>query len=390
MLPIYELFEELKNACTEMGLETVSVLDLQSDPLQTPNVSSNLEKDRLALKAWLQAGAHGEMHFMEKNHAARRDASHILPQARTALVFLVPYSPGKNIRMRRSVAQRKNAGSLASASLLPKSSIVHKIARYARSKDYHKILKLKLEECASRISKNLALNFEFRAVVDSIPFFDRAHAREAGLGFVGKNSMLIRPGMGSYFFIATILLTLTPEQLGKRITKTNALQSLDCGECRKCLDACPTGALERPRFLNANKCLSYLSIEHRGLISEKYLPYFGETFYGCDICQEVCPYNLVTDDVVQIPEFQASHSLFSDLTLIDIARMRQPDYARWFGGTAMTRAKYAGLVRNALYSLWATRSSELGSILIERIDDENSLIREVVAQIKDLLKKQEF
>lgn len=245
------------------------------------------------------------------------------------------------------------------------------------------MLKKKLNLAGDQL-KTIYKDLEFRAVVDSVPFFDRAFAKEAGLGFVGKNTMLIRPGLGSYFFIASLFLSISADALVASKSANHAIFNLDCGDCRKCMDACPTGAIEDPYFLNATKCLSYLSIEHRGVVKENFLPHFAKTMYGCDICQEVCPYNLKTRDFLEIADITRAHQPLGRISVMDVARMSESEYESWFGGTAMTRAKYAGLVRNALYHLWAVQSESLPEILLHRKSDPHALIAETVAQILSL------
>ena len=207
--------------------------------------------------------------------------------------------------------------------------------------------------------------------------------------------MLIRPGMGSYFFIATVLLSLEKSdvcELQKEDLNANAIANstnkanspmarLDCGTCRRCMDACPTQALPRPYFLDANKCLSYLSIEHRDVVPEKYLPFFKDSLYGCDICQEACPYNFSTLDLVQEAELRKIHTPLTKISAVDVAGMNQQQYEEWFGGTALTRAKYGGLVRNALYHLYATQATELTRLLALRSNDTDPLILNTVQQL---------
>ena len=334
-----------------------------------------LHKDINAFEQWLTKDAHAQMQFLEKNIETRKNPSLILEGAKTAIIFLFPYAYGKKIRPRlgsQSAANKVNDNSLISKKL---------ISKYVYGKDYHKIIKIKLNAHAEKLKEFLQEDFTTRAVVDSIPFFDRAHAREAGLGFIGKNTMLIRPGMGSFFFIATLLTSLPIEKLALKTLKKNALLNLDCGTCTKCIDACPTQALEKNYHLNANKCLSYLSIEHRDIIDPQFIPHFKDTIYGCDICQDVCPYNFVTLNSHMIPEFAQYHEPFTLIDAEQIANMTKVQYEQWFGGTAATRAKYEGLVRNALYHLYATKNENIKSICEKYLNSEYSLIRKTAEQI---------
>lgn len=357
------LREDFSAIFDSLGLQISSVVDLSF---------LRLEPDLAQYETWLKEGGHAEMKFMEENKEARENYEKILPGVKTALVFAVPYATGLKTRQGNSSQTKK------SYSEPPISSILYSTARYARGKDYHKTIRKQLEAAALQLK--VLLNMETRAVVDTVPFLERAHGRVGGLGFVGKNTMLIRPGVGSYFFIATLFSTANASDfLSSKIH--NPFESLNCGSCTKCLDACPTQALSSPYFLDAKRCLSYLTIENRDLIPDAYVSNLKETFYGCDICQQVCPYNLSTLDLRTIPELAEPHNPLLTVTAEMVARMSEIQYEQWFGGTAMIRAKYSGLVRNALYHLWAKGDEALQRVLEERKRDKNSLIRRTVEHI---------
>ncbi len=350
--------------------------------------TQNLQKDFDFFKNWLSDQNHAEMHFLEKNEHVRLDPSHILSGAKTALVFLFPYAQGHRVRGSKNLVKEEvqkeiskdiqektqdvNPGSVYSQKL---------ISKYVYSKDYHKIIKKHLTEYAHLIEKDLGHSFEYRPVVDSIPFFERAYGRETGLGFIGKNTLLIRPGMGSFFFIGTLLTDIDISDLADTDHKNHAIFNLNCGDCTKCIDACPTEAIEPNKTLNSNKCLSYLSIEHRDTIPQKYLNAFKTTLYGCDICQDVCPYNYVTQDFERLSEFKKIHQPLLALTPEQIATMTELEYQKWFGGMAMTRARYQGLVRNALCHLYAIKSENLARILENLKDSPYTLIKKTVHQL---------
>lgn len=342
-----------------------------------------LKHDMPHFEQWLKENGNAQMEFLEKNKEVRKNVELILPGAKSALIFLFPYASGKRVR------KKKNTVSDAAPQAMPHAAI-HFLAKYAHGKDYHRALKKELERIATSLIEHLAQPFSYRAVVDSIPFLERAHAREAGLGFVGKNTMLIRPGMGSFFFVATLLTTLSTDILSDSRAKKNPIFDLSCQSCRKCLDACPTQALSKPYYLDANKCIAYLTIEHRGLVDKEYMPHFANTVYGCDICQEVCPYNLVTDDILMLKDISRPHPPFLTLSMEEIALMSFEQYQEWFGGTATTRAKYQGLVRNALYHLYATQNENLAKILEEQTRrslglSTRDVILKTVQQIQDFL-----
>jgi epoxyqueuosine reductase len=348
------------------------------------NHSSILEKDIPAFRLWLSENAHADMGFLENNLEVRKDPSLILPNVKNAIIFLFPYAPGHRVRNRK----KEDLEIDKNLNYNPESLISKKlISRYVYGKDYHKVLKKKLNSISKKLQDHLGVQYHFRAVVDSIPFFDRAYAREASLGFIGKNTMLIRPGMGSFFFIATLLTDIPlSEIIESNVHKANPIRNLDCGECTKCLDACPTNAFKKPYFLDANRCLSYLSIEHRDLVPNEFIQHFAGTIYGCDICQEVCPYNIVTSDFQILKEFSKHHNAFLTICVKDIALMDLKQYEKWFGGTAATRAKYQGLVRNALYHLHAISSPDISEILDKLDNSEYELILQTVVQIRELRK----
>lgn len=266
---MWSLKKDIQSLANNNNLPFLSIFDAR-DYKQTFK-DSGFIKDLSKLKTWTQEGKHGDMSFLEANHEVRQDLSLILPNVKSVLMFLVPYALPKRLR------RVKNAkGSQLDFEHAKKESLLDKslIAKYAHAKDYHKVLKKRMTVFSQDLIKHIGREVDFRPVVDSVPFFERAHAREVGLGFIGKNTMLIKPGLGSYFFIASLFLSIEPEFIALKNNKTNPLHTLDCGQCQKCLHACPTGAIESPYSLNAKKCLSYMTIEHRGQVDEKYLTYF--------------------------------------------------------------------------------------------------------------------
>lgn len=396
----------LEKHLTGAGIHWASVLSVVQwhDLWNSNEVPSELQRDFQAFDSWLAQGAHAGMHFLENNSDVRRDPRKILAGVESVLSVIVPYSQGKIVRSQSTQNQSEDrlGASIHSHSAMKsaltedtgKNNFIETIARYARVPDYHKAIKAELNKVMQQwqhdaLSQGLiSAPVQWRVATDSLPFLDRAHARLAGLGFVGKNTMLIRPGVGSFFFIAQVLLDAPFQKLAASNyappQAAHAIADLDCGTCTKCIDTCPTSALTQERFLDSNRCLSFLTIEHRGTIADEFVPHLAEHFYGCDVCQDVCPYNLKTLPLQSIQQFSRTHEQFHSLALEDVARMTQSQYEKWFGGTAMTRAKYSGLVRNALYSMYANKSAELNDILIERKDDSQPLIAATVAHIEKL------
>lgn len=306
---------------------------------------------------WLKKNHHGDMEFLEKNFEARQNLDLIFPGTETIFVGLFPYHRGHRVRGHQENAQTKIKTDRSQPEVKKNSLMGQKlISKYVYGKDYHKVIPKIIAQIFNKLKENIYHNLSWRTVVDTAPFFDRLAAEISGLGFQGKNTMIIRPGMGSFFFIGSALLNLTSNELGGTPVMKNPIKNLDCGECQRCLEGCPTQALVSPFDLDSNRCLSYLTIEKRGDVAKEFHPFFRDTVYGCDICQDVCPYNFVSSDFKLLREFESFHDPFTQITAEDILQMTQMEYEQWFGGTAATRAKKEGLQRNAKLSLETAKS----------------------------------
>jgi epoxyqueuosine reductase len=250
-----------------------------------------LAQDLEQFSSWLQnnkSAVENGLSFLHKNQEARHQPKFLLPDIQTAFVFLIPYAKGSVSDM-PSVEQQ-------AVKQDPNQPIKHKIGRYAWVPDYHHSVKQHLQQVFETLATQYTLpHLLFRPIIDSAPFLDRVYAKQAGLGFVGKNTMLIRPGLGSYFFIASVLTNYTIEQWQQagllQTTQPMATQSLpSCGTCRRCIDACPTHALLDYQLV-AHNCLAYWTIERKSEPIPQNIQDKWEQIFGCDICQEVCPYN---------------------------------------------------------------------------------------------------
>jgi epoxyqueuosine reductase len=283
------------------------------------------------LRAWLAAGRHGTMRWIARDPARRVDPRAVLSGARTVISVAVPYFRGD-----WPATDSDTAPSPREDSPSPRGHI----ARYAWGRDYHKRIRRRLRLLARAIAA-LCPEAHWLAYVDTGPVLDRAWAEKAGIGWIGKNTNVILQGRGSWFFLGEILTDLPLEP--------DAPARNHCGTCSRCITACPTGAIVGPYQLDARRCISYLTIEHRGSIPVELRPLIGSRIFGCDDCQEVCPWNrfaVKTSD----PDFterrdQQTPELIPLLTLDDEA------FRARYQGTAILRSTRSGFVRNVAVAL---------------------------------------
>lgn len=270
------------------------------------------EKDRLLL--WLQNGMQGEMSYMNRNLEKRLDPRLLVDNARSVISVLLNYFPAE-----------KQSDTEAPV-----------LSKYAYGTDYHIVMKEKLSELLQFIQSEIAL-CEGRCFVDSAPVLDRAWAARAGLGWIGKNTNLISTEHGSFFFIGELIIDL--ELPADDTTVRN-----HCGNCTRCIDACPTQALVAPYVLNARRCISYQTIENRDFIDSALKGKFENRVFGCDICQDVCPWNLKSE-VHNEPAFSPNSTLMN-LSKKDWDNMDKPLFNSLFRNSAVKRTRFEGLMRN--------------------------------------------
>ena len=274
-----------------------------------------LEEESSHVEQWLEGEREGEMGYLTRNKEKRYDPRLLVEGTKSIVTVLYNYFPKQ-----------------------PLGDGEHfKIAKYAYGADYHDVLKRKLRQLLEHIETQTGKMEGVRVFVDSAPVLDRAWAVRCGLGFVGKNTTLIHPKKGSFFFIGHLFLPIELAETGQPLTNR-------CGRCTKCLDACPTGALEAPFRIDARKCLSYLTIEYKGSLDHLDPKTFNGWLYGCDICQDVCPYNRFALPNVE-PEFQPSEALKA-LREEDWRSLSKDEFEALFKHSAMQRAGYEGLKRN--------------------------------------------
>jgi epoxyqueuosine reductase len=302
------------------------------------------------LEEWLAKGYAGEMAWMARSAERRADVRRVVPEAQSVIVTGTLY----------------NAPRPYSNDAPPD---VARISRYAWGDDYHDVLKTRLDSLLEWMRAESDRPFEARAYVDTGPVQERVYAQYAGLGWIGKNTCLINPELGSWLFLSEIICTLPLEP------DTQGLEQ--CGTCTRCLEACPTGALVEPGVLDSNRCLSYLTIELRSSIPEAYRQALGTHVYGCDICQEVCPYNRPAPQTAEA-EWQPRPGL--DLPrLVDLWQRPDAELRSITKGSPMTRAKLTGLRRNLAVAIGNSGDPDaidaLASQSPERPSADDALVR---------------
>jgi epoxyqueuosine reductase len=303
-----------------------------------------------ALVRWLDRGDQAGMAYLERRLETRLDPSQIFPGARSALCVALQYHP---LHLDEGERQPEPSGDLW-----------RRVARYARGKDYHDVMGDRLRVLEDRIRAAFP-GCETRRYVDTGPVLERELAARAGIGAVGKNTMLLHPEGGSWFLLGELFLglDLSPDQ---------PLADL-CGSCTRCLDACPTGALAEPYRLDANRCISYWTIEHRGPLPSEARRMVGGWVFGCDVCQEVCPWNAEPAGAVR-PEMELPPER-GELTLARLLRLPREEYVERFRGSPMKRAKLEGLQRNAAVAMGNRRESRYVESLAEALRIGESLVR---------------
>jgi epoxyqueuosine reductase len=292
---------------------------------------------------WIADGRAGTMAYMERNADIRHDPRRPFEGAVSAVVVALDYGG------------RQRSGP---------------VARYARGDDYHDVMRAKLDLLHEWIDARLGAPVRGRSYVDTGPILERDLARRAGLGWFGKNTNLINPDRGSFFFIGALFL-------GIELDEDAPFEADRCGTCTRCLEACPTGAIVAPRALDATRCISYLTIELRGAIPVDLREPIGSLIYGCDICQDVCPFNVKFSEELKVPEFAARPPVTGDAKAIarGLLELEHESYVEAFRGSPMKRAKLRGLQRNAAVAL-GNVGDESDITLLKVAGETDALVRE--------------
>jgi epoxyqueuosine reductase len=326
-----QIASDLRRWAKEVGFDLVGIAPITRD----------LGWDRL--QSWLEAGKHGEMTYLAESIAVRRDPAILLEGAVSIVVAGLVY---------RTQEPRDTPTGYG------------RISRYAWGADYHEVIRAKLR----RMGENLREKYpdvNSRRAVDSAPIMERDYAVLAGLGWIGKNTLLLHQRKGSWLFLGVLLVDTELDDDEPNPTD-------HCGSCRRCLDACPTQAFEGPYQLDATRCISYLTIEHRSTIPESLADRMGNWVYGCDVCQEVCPWN-----DLQARRSRGGEPLFQPrpgndpVPLADILRLTEEEFASRFDGSSIQRADRERLVRNGIIAAVNSAATELLP-LVERLAEDVS------------------
>jgi epoxyqueuosine reductase len=312
------------------------------------------------LQDWLAQGFAGEMEYMQRHAAAREHPDSVLPDVRSVVMVAMNYL-------------------FPSALHGASDRLRGRVARYAAGLDYHDVLRGKLNELLVWIQTELP-GTHGRGVVDTAPLLERDFARRAGLGWIGKNTMLIHKRLGSYFFLGALLLD-------HELLRDAPFEANHCGSCTRCLDACPTDAFAGPYQLDARRCISYLTIELRTQVPEELRQGMGEWVFGCDVCQEVCPWNR------KAPESREASLqpgvVGPSLDLVGLLELTEDEFRQRFRNTALWRTRRRGLLRNAALALGNHGDPRALPALERAVNDPEPLVQEAARWAIDEIRGQE-
>jgi len=321
----------------ELGFQEVSITDV------------DLSEHEPHLKAWIAKNYHGAMSYMAENHDKRCHPEQLVPGTIRVICARMDYAKDSQ----DSLASMENTGKAY-------------VSRYARGRDYHKLIRKRLQKLATRI-KEEAGPFGYRAFVDSAPVLERALAEKSGMGWIGKNTMLINKKAGSWFFLGELFTDLP--------LPVDAPDTDHCGTCSACLDVCPTKAFVAPNQLDATRCISYLTIELRSAIPLEFRKPIGNRIFGCDDCQLVCPWNKFSKNSDE-KDFTPRHSL-DDAQLMDLFAWSERDFLNRTEGSAIRRIGYDCWLRNIAIALGnAPTSKVVVAALNSRLNNVSEMVNE--------------
>lgn len=318
---------------------------------------TDLGNDEAHLESWLAEGHHGEMDYMARHGTRRSRPAELEPGTLRVISVRMDYVPPGMPNAWDVINDGEKAY----------------VARYALGRDYHKVMRNRLQKLAARIQERIG-DFSYRAYVDSAPVLEKAIARNAGLGWIGKHTVLINKRAGSYFFLGELYTDLP--------LPVDAPASAHCGSCRRCIDICPTQAIVAPYRLDARRCISYLTIELKGSIPVELREPMGNRVFGCDDCQLICPWNKFAQEATE-PDFAPRHSLDGP-KLVELFAWSEEEFLSRTEGMAIRRTGYEGWLRNLAVGLGnAPASDEIIAALNARADHPSPMVREHVAWAKD-------
>ncbi|PKM11660.1 MAG: tRNA epoxyqueuosine(34) reductase QueG [Gammaproteobacteria bacterium HGW-Gammaproteobacteria-5] len=345
MIDVYQLATDIRQWASELGFA------------QTGIVQPQLGADHQHLLDWLAQGQHGSMGYMARNTELRANPEQLV-------------AGSSSMQSCRAICVRKDYGTDdADAWRTLADGERAYVARYALGRDYHKLMRRRLQQLSDRIGSAIG-SFGYRVFVDSAPVLERALARDAGLGWIGKHSCLIDRHNGSWFFLGEILTDLP--------LPVDAPASAHCGTCTRCIDICPTGAIVAPYRVDARRCISYLTIEHHGSIDETLRPLIGNRIFGCDDCQLVCPWNKFAKRHDE-PDFRVRNDL-DKASLADLFAWTEAEFLTRTEGSAIRRTGYQNWLRNIAVALGNAPSSvAVIAALHARLEHPSEIVREHVA-----------
>ena len=339
-IDLVRLAADIKAWGLELGFQKIGIADTELGDSET------------RLLNWLNLGRHGEMHYMESHGTRRSRPQELLPGTLRVISARLDYLPGQT----------------ADSDAVMHDPKLGFISRYALGRDYHKVLRNRLQKLAERIESQVG-PFQYRAFTDSAPVLEKALAEKAGLGWIGKHTNLIDKQTGSWFFLGELYTDLP--------LPVDTAAENHCGTCHACLDVCPTQAIVAPYELDARRCISYLTIELRGPIPEDLRPLIGNRIYGCDDCQLVCPWNRFAQPGAE-PDFAPRHGLDAP-ELIRLFAWTEEQFLRYTEGSAIRRIGYECWLRNIAVALGNTPTHEtVVNSLTARQDHSSELVREHV------------
>ena len=306
------LKQAIKQWGSELGFDQVGISDVL------------LAEHEQKLQNWLDQGRHGEMHYMHRHGSKRSRPQELVPGTCRVISVRMDYAPA-DIDQAATVLEKDQVGY---------------VSRYALGRDYHKVLRNRLQKLADRITTEIG-PFGYRAFTDSAPVLEKAIAEKAGLGWIGKHSNLLDSNSGSWFFLGEIFVDLP--------LPADTPASNHCGSCQACIDICPTRAIVAPYEVDARRCISYLTIELRGAIPESLRPAIGNRIYGCDDCQLVCPWNKFARTTRE-PDFSPRANV-TDRRLTDLLDWSEADFLRNTEGSAIRRIGHQSWQRNVAVAL---------------------------------------